>query len=102
MNRHFVGFRAEGDTVPARGDRVLIDGMAVGNATSAAYSPTPRSVIAMGYVRRPHEAPGTRVVIETEGWQRLAAVSCLPLGWSPSSSSPLPSDVSAAPVGASA
>ena len=99
MNRHFVGFRAEGDTVPARGDRVLIDGMAVGNATSAAYSPTLRSVIAMGYVRRPNDAPGTRVVIETDGWQMRAAVSGLPLVWSPSPPSPLPRSVSAAPVG---
>ena len=79
MNRHLVGFRVEGDTVPTRGDSVLLDGKAVGEATSAAYSPTLRYVIAMGYVRRPSDEPGTRVVIETDSWQLRASVSDLPL-----------------------
>jgi len=78
MNRLLVGFRAEGDAIPARGDPVLVGGQHLGNVTSAAYSPTLRSVIALGYVRRPNDAPGTRVVIESDGWQVRAAVAQLP------------------------
>jgi len=78
MNRLLVGFRTEGDTVPVRGDPVLADGKQAGNVTSATYSPTLLQVIAMGYVRRPNDAPGTRVRIETDGWQLRAAVSALP------------------------
>ena len=78
MNRLLVGFRAEGDLVPARGDAVLADGKQIGNVTSATYSPTLLYVIAMGYVRRPNDAPGTRVLIESDGWQLRASVSELP------------------------
>ena len=46
--------------------------------TSATYSPTLLSVIALGYIRRPGDAPGTRVVIETDGWQLRASVAALP------------------------
>ena len=78
MNRLLVGFRIEGDTVPVRGDAVLADNKQIGNVTSATYSPTRLSVIALGYVRRPNDAPGTRVVIETDGWQLRASVANLP------------------------
>jgi folate-binding protein YgfZ len=78
MNRLLVGFRIEGDTVPIRGDAVLADNKQIGNVTSATYSPTRLSVIALGYVRRPNDAPGTRVVIETDGWQLRASVANLP------------------------
>jgi aminomethyltransferase len=78
MNRLLVGFRVEGDLVPARGDPVVGEGQPVGRVTSAAYSPTLRSVIALGYVRVPADEPGTRVTIESQGWQLRAAVARLP------------------------
>ncbi len=78
MNRLLVGFRVEGDTVSVRGDPVLVEGKQTGNVTSATYSPTLRYVIALGYVRRPNDAPGTRVLIETDGWQLRATVAELP------------------------
>ena len=78
MNRLFVGFRVEGDSVPRHGDAVTVAGEKAGFVTSATYSPTLRYVIAMGYVRRPNDAPGTRVMIDTEGWQLRAVVVPLP------------------------
>ncbi len=78
MNRLLVGFRIEGDVVPIRGDAVTVAGLKVGHVTSATYSPTLRYVVAMGYVRRPNDAPGTRVIVETEGWQLRATVATLP------------------------
>jgi len=78
MNRLLVGFQLEGDTSPARGDPVIVDGKNVGQVTSPTYSPTLRYVIAMGYIRKPHDAPGTRVIIETDGWQLRGAVTQLP------------------------
>ncbi len=78
MNRLLVGFRIEGDVVPIRGDAVTVAGLKVGHVTSATYSPTLRYVIAMGYVRRPSDAPGTRVIIEADGWQLRATVASLP------------------------
>ena len=78
MNRLLVGFRVEGDTVPVRGDPVLVEGKQVGNVTSATYSPTLRVVTALGYVRRPNDAPATRVQIESDGWQLRATVAGLP------------------------
>jgi folate-binding protein YgfZ len=78
MNRLLVGFRVEGDTVPVRGDAVLVDGKQVGNVTSATYSPIQRYVIALGYVRRPNDATGTRLQIQTDGWQLRGSVAELP------------------------
>lgn len=78
MNRFLVGFRVESDIVPVRGDPVMVEDKRVGEVTSATYSPTLRSVIAMGYARRPHHAPGTRVVVESDGWQLRGAIVPMP------------------------
>ncbi len=78
MNRLLVGFRVEGDSMPRHGDVVTVAGEKAGLVTSATYSPTLRSVIAMGYVRRPNDARGTRAIIETDGWQLRATVARLP------------------------
>ena len=78
MNRLLVGFRVESDLVPVRGDSVVVEGKQVGQITSGTYSPTLRNVIAMGYIRRPQDALGTRVTIESEGWQLRSIVTRLP------------------------
>ena len=78
MNRLLVGFRLDTDVIPVREDPVVVDGRKVGHITSATYSPTVRSVIAMGYIRRPHDAPGTRGIVESDGWQLRATVVPLP------------------------
>ncbi len=78
VNRLLVGLRVEGDLVPVRGDPVTLGGQTIGRVTSATYSPTLRSVIALGYVRVPADEAGTRVVIESQGWQLRAAVARIP------------------------
>ena len=78
LNRLLVGLRVYGDAVPARGDPVLFEGGNVGHVTSAAYSPTLRSVIALGYVRPPADEVRTHVSIVSQSWQLRAAVVSLP------------------------
>ena len=54
------GLRCE--TLPKRGDKLLLtDGKEVGHVTSAVYSPALKANIALGYVRREHNAIGTKL-----------------------------------------
>jgi folate-binding protein YgfZ len=76
--RKLVGLAIDGDTEPAPGDRLLVDGKDVGHVTSAAHSPALGKPIALGYVHRDHVTPGSRVAI-SHGDARLAAtVTALP------------------------
>jgi folate-binding protein YgfZ len=56
-----VGLAFEGEP-PAPGAPVEVEGRRVGEVTSAVRSPR-HGAIALGYVRRPHDAPGTTVVV---------------------------------------
>lgn len=72
-----VGLRLEGERVPPAGSRILIagSGEATGEVTSAVRSPGLGAPIALGFVRRAHEAPGTRIEVEAEdGTPRIAGV----------------------------
>ena len=90
MNRLLVGFRGEGDSIPARLSPVLLDGKQVGHVTSATYSPTLRYVIALGYIRKPGDAAGTRVEIVADGWQIRATVLQIPFVTGPRARTSLP------------
>ena len=64
LHRTFTGFKVEGEP-PQQGTKVQSDGKNIGEITSAARVPFPsgeRSV-ALGYLRREFEAPGTAVQI---------------------------------------
>ena len=61
VNRRRVGLQFSGSSVPARGAKLLADGREVGHVSSAALSPTLDRVIGMGYVRREHNSPGSRL-----------------------------------------
>ena len=61
-----VGLALEGESVPASGTAVLAEGVRVGELTSAARSAS-AGVIALGYVRRVHAAPGTTLLVEGRG-----------------------------------
>ena len=56
-----VGLRCEGDALPPAGAQVEHAGEKIGDVTSACHSPA-AGAIALAYVRRPHDEPGTRVV----------------------------------------
>jgi glycine cleavage system aminomethyltransferase T len=47
--------------LPARGGKLFLDGKEVGYVTSAVFSPALKANIALGYVRREHNAIGTKL-----------------------------------------
>jgi folate-binding protein YgfZ len=76
-NRTLLGLRlGDGDPVPA-GTRVLQGEDEVGQVTSSLRSPRLLS-IALAYLRRGSQAPGTRVEVAAEGGRRPAEVADLP------------------------
>ena len=81
MNRLLIGFllQDEGpDVLPTRGDRLLKDDKEVGWLTSVTTSPTLGRPIALGYVRREHGEPGTRLRIDRPDTDMIVEVTKLP------------------------
>lgn len=63
--------------LPKRGDKLFYDGKEVGSVTSALASPALRQNIALGYVRRECNAPGTTLTLRTAAGD--CAVQIVPL-----------------------
>lgn len=61
VNRSLVGLKFARAEVPAPGTELFVEGQPAGRVTSAAFSPRLGSVLALGYVRRGYNAPGTRL-----------------------------------------
>jgi folate-binding protein YgfZ len=61
VNRLLTGLRIEGSAAPGSGTKLTVDGAEVGEITSAAFSPALGKVVALGYLRAQHAAPGTRL-----------------------------------------
>src|SRR2546422_11003963 len=59
--RRRVGLQFSGPGAPAGGTKLLADGKEVGHVTSSAYSPALDRPIGMGYIRREHNALGSRL-----------------------------------------
>ncbi len=78
VNRHLRGLLLEGAEVPEAGAEVWAEGAAVGRVTSATRSPALGHAIALGFVRRQHAAPGTRVEVRSGERALGATVSDLP------------------------
>lgn len=78
VNRHFRGCAIEGTTVPPRGAPIESDGATIGAVTSATWSIGLDRPLALGFVRRQHAAPGTRVVVRAGATALAAIVSNLP------------------------
>jgi folate-binding protein YgfZ len=62
--RKLVGLRVDGPAVPARGSVIRSGDREAGRVTSAAFSPSLDSPIALGYVHRDFSDPGSRLTIE--------------------------------------
>ena len=75
MNRRRVGLRFEAAELPANGSKLFSGAAEVGHVTSAAHSYALGKNIGMGYVRREHSAPGTKLESESG----LAEIIELPL-----------------------
>jgi folate-binding protein YgfZ len=78
VNRSLLGLKVEGGEPLPRGARLFRDGKEVGQVTSSVVSPAAGSAIALAYVRRGHQDPGTVLEVETAGGLRPAAVASLP------------------------
>jgi folate-binding protein YgfZ len=61
VNRKRVGLRFSTVAPPAAGTKLRAGDAEIGFVTSAAFSPDAKPAIGMGYVRREHLAPGSRV-----------------------------------------
>jgi folate-binding protein YgfZ len=78
VNRKIVGFRFADARVPAAGAPVLVEGKEVGRITSAVRSPALRVALALGFLRREHHEPGTRVEVRDGDESLPAEVAALP------------------------
>ena len=81
MNRLLIGFLLQDEgqaALPTRGDRLLKGDKEVGWLTSVTNSPTLGRPIALGYVRREHGEPGTRLRIDRPDTDMIVEVTKLP------------------------
>ena len=67
VNRRLMGLRLDGDALPQAGDVIVSPEREVGWVTSAAFSPALQQPIAMGYIRREVNAPGTVLSVQSNG-----------------------------------
>jgi folate-binding protein YgfZ len=79
VNRTLLGLKlAAGEPVPAAA-RVFRGAEEVGTVTSSVRSPRLGTAIALAYLRRGSQEPGTAVEVEMAGTRRPAVVTALPL-----------------------
>jgi len=74
VQKKLVGLICEGDRPPTTGSTLLAADKEVGLITSAAWSPSLKVVIALGYVRREHWDVGNMLQIAAGGRARVAAL----------------------------
>jgi folate-binding protein YgfZ len=77
VNRTLLGLKLSGGPVP-RGALLFREGKEVGRVTSSVVSPRLGTAIALAYVRRGHQEPGTVLEVEDAGQRRRAEVVSLP------------------------
>jgi len=75
VNRNLVRLRFLGSQVPPIGANLLSEDDSVGTVTSAAWSPHFQSPMALGYVRRGFNTPGTRLTFAAD----VSEVEVMPL-----------------------
>jgi folate-binding protein YgfZ len=78
VNRKLVGFRFADARVPPPGAAVSVEGQAVGRITSSVLSPALGVALALGFLRREHLEPGTRVEVQGREGPLAAEVAALP------------------------
>jgi folate-binding protein YgfZ len=76
VNRELRGLRLAADlkSLPARGDRLFQGEKEVGYITSAVISPMSHCGVALGYVRREANAPGTELTLRSGPGEGTAAI----------------------------
>ncbi len=78
VQRTLLGLKLSGEEPAPRGSKVFRDGKEVGVTASSVVSPALGQPIALAYVRRGSQEPGTVVEVETSGARRAAEVVPLP------------------------
>lgn len=78
VNWSLRGLRIAGGEAVPRGAKLVSDGEEVGRVTSAATSPRFGHAIALAFVRRGTDTPGTRLEVSTDNGRRAAEVCSLP------------------------
>jgi folate-binding protein YgfZ len=78
VNRSLVGLKLAGDGPVPSGAKLFRAGQEVGQVTSSVLSPRLGSAIALAYVRRGNQEPGTALEVEAAGEQITATVVPLP------------------------
>jgi folate-binding protein YgfZ len=78
VNRKIVGFRLADTRLPEARAAVTVEGRPVGRITSVVVSPALGRGLALGFLRREHWAPGTRVEVAAAGGALSAEVAELP------------------------
>ena len=78
VNRKMVGFRFADARVPPPGASVVVAGRRAGRITRAAVSPALGVTLALGFLRREHWEPGTRVEVQGGDEVLAAEVTALP------------------------
>ena len=78
VNRHLRGLVLDGPDIPEIGAEIVADATPIGRVTSAVRSPALGRAVALGFVRRQHAAPGTRVEVRSGERMVGATVSELP------------------------
>jgi folate-binding protein YgfZ len=78
VNRSLVGLKVEGASPLPSKSKVLREGKEIGHVTSSVWSPSVGAVIALAYVRRGNQDPGTSVEIDIAGAAGSAVVASLP------------------------
>jgi folate-binding protein YgfZ len=79
VNRTLLGVTLECQEPAPPGARLLRGAEEVGEVTSSVWSPRLGAAIALAYVRRGHQEPGTRLEIETTGGRHGGTVCALPV-----------------------
>ncbi len=78
VNRRLCGLVLKGDRVPPAGSKVVAGDKEMGWITSVAFSQGLGRLIALGYVRRECNEPGSKVMIQVGGAAEEAEVVALP------------------------
>jgi folate-binding protein YgfZ len=78
INRTLMGVQAPSDGLLPEGGRLFSGKEEVGQITSSTESPRVRQVIALAYLRRGNQKPGTTLTVEPETDGRTVTVCALP------------------------
>ena len=78
VNWMFSGLKLAGAELPAPGSKLYRQDKEVGRVTSAVFSPRGGGILALGYIRRGNDTPGTTLEVDAGGERRSAEVASLP------------------------